>query len=455
MEGLIPIIVGFAGLVLGALLVYFADKRRLDDAMGMLNRRDEDLKAQQQRVTELTDDLTESTQKCGVLEGQFEQAQRAHKERVEELNDMKKSATDAFKALAADALKDNREQFVEAAGEKIDPLSEQLKEYEELLIKMQVDHTERSTQTQESVKNLVGELEKQRAMATDLKSLLKGPTQRGRVGEMMLEVILERVGLVDGKHYTMQQSSQVDGQTRRPDCTVYMPNNGRIVIDCKTPLNSYHDAMEVESEEDRATHLKQHAANVRRDIDALNSKQYRDEAVGNSLVVMYLPIEASLAAALYHDTEIMDYGLERNVVLSSPTLLFALLQTIALGWQQEQLRKNSAEVANLGTELIKRLATVAGHLRSHGKGLKSAVEGYNKTIASVDSQLFATARRFKRLGVPGDTSELVLGEVSDDLRDFNKDELTSPPDRAAIEALTPLDDDESEDAQSGVLELTD
>ncbi|MCH8979563.1 MAG: DNA recombination protein RmuC [Armatimonadetes bacterium] len=401
------------------------------------------------------DKLAAAQADVAALNAQIKASENTHKDHIEELKQMRVSAQDAFKVLAENALKENREEFLEGAKrnfkeqrekieEFVDPLNEKLDEYEEHINRLQKEHAGTSAENRKQIEHLVDELNKHREMATDLKSLLKGPTQRGRVGEMMLKVLLERVGLVEGQHYTMQQTSQVAGQTRRPDCTVFMPNEGRIVIDCKTPLNSYHDAMEQEGEEERTKHLKQHAANVRRDINELNSKQYRDEAVGNSMVVMYLPIESSLAAALYHDPEIMDYGLERNVVLSSPTLLFALLHTVALGWQQERLRESTEEIKALGTELVTRVRIVADHLGSVGKNLEDAVKAYNRAVGSMDRNLLTTARRFQSSGASADTKEINIRNAVVEVRGFDKPELQAPPTKTETDALTHIEDEAAE-----------
>lgn len=335
------------------------------------------------------------------------------------LAEAEKKLTDTFRALSADALKATNEEFIKTAQEVlkqhttenkgdlekrqqaiealVKPLQENLAKQEQQLNEIEKSAAHRTSQQSELMRNLQDELEKQRMSAMDLKAILKGPTQRGRMGELQFEVVLQRAGLVRGQHYDLQVQTE---SGKRPDCVIRLPDEGRIVVDIKTPLNSYQDAMEIEDEAARTLKLDEHARLLRQTIDKLAGKEYegREEAI----VVMYLPIEASLSAALLRDPEITAYGWEKGVVVASPTLFFAFLRSIALAWRQHQLNQNYREIVEVGKQMLTRLRVVTDHFVSLGDHLNKTVDAYEKTASSIDRNLYTSARRFQSLGVPID-----------------------------------------------------
>lgn len=383
------------------------------------------------------------------LSTQIEERASAHEEKLLELKEMRESAEDAFKVLAQDALKENRDEFLKGAEDSfddqrekiegfVDPLKKQLDKYEEHLGKMQKEHIDSSSANRERLSHLMEELKKQQQLATDLKGLLQGPTQRGRIAEMLLESMLERAGLIKDQHFEMQHTIEVDGKSYRPDCRMRMPGYGEIFIDVKAPLDAYKDAVATDDENVREQKFKEHTANVRAAIDDIASKPYKDASQGPALVIMYLPIEASLTVAQVQDPDIISYGWDRGVIVASPTLLFVLLQTVALAWQQERLRESTEEVKKLGTELVTRVRVVAGHLDDVGRRLDSTVKAYNSSVGSMDRMLFTTSRKFQELGASSDTKELKLRNTVVEIKQFEKPELQSPPTDEELQALTEI-----------------
>jgi DNA recombination protein RmuC len=356
------------------------------------------------------------------FETTLEERQNALEKQEALLQDAESKLTDTFKALSADALKNTTDEFIKTAQEVlkqhttqsqgdlekrqqaienvVKPLQETLGKYEQQLGDIEKSTAYRASEQTELLRGLQDELEKQRMSAKDLKAILKGPTQRGRMGELQFEVVLQRAGLVRGQHYELQVQTEAG---KRPDCVIRLPDDARIIVDIKTPLNSYQDAMELEDETARNAKLDEHARHLRATIDKLAAKEYggRDEGI----VVMYLPIEASLSAALLRDPEITSYGWEKGVVVASPTLFFAFLRSIALAWRQHQLNQNYREIVDVGKQMLIRLRVVTEHFVDLGGHLGKAVRAYENTASSIDRNLYATARRFQTLGVPDDLTK--------------------------------------------------
>lgn len=412
--------------------------------------------------------------KCERLEGEMASDRRSFDERKLELESTLKQAeetlTTAFKSLASEALGTSNKQFLELAKETLDkyqeqakgdldkkhtaidtvvkPLAESLLKYEQNLQRLEKDQSERDHKTAEQIQQLVRGVQMQQSTMSDLKGLFRGPTSRGRVGEIFLKRMLEAAGLEEGLHYEMQASETTEAGRQRPDCIVKMPNAKGLIIDCKTPLNAYEDSLALEDDLARGLKLKEHAANVRREVDSLAKRSYTDLSIDAELVVMYLPIEASLSAALQIDPEITSYGWDRRIVVTTPTLLYALLQIVALDWRQESIRKNAAEITKLGKDVVDRIRIVADHFRRVGSGLKQANDSYNKAVSSLDRNLLTTAKTFQKLGTGRDAKIDAVPEIPSIIEEFKKPDLLTlpPPERVAelnlFAQIEELDDEE-------------
>lgn len=232
-----------------------------------------------------------------------------------------------------------------------------------------------------------------------LSTALRKPQVRGQWGEMQLRRAVEIAGLVDRCDFTEQHHVVHDGAALRPDLVVHLAGGCNVVVDSKVPLDAFLDATAAE-ESDRAPHLARHARQVRAHVDALGSKRYW-QALGDSpeFVVLFLPGEAFLSAALDGDRTLLEYAGARDVVLATPTTLIALLKTVAHGWTQERLLDQTREIHELGRELHQRIAKVADHVDRMGRSLRSSVEHYNNAVGSLESRVLVTARRFEELGV--------------------------------------------------------
>lgn len=233
-----------------------------------------------------------------------------------------------------------------------------------------------------------------------LSTALRRPQVRGRWGELHLRRAVELAGLVDRCDFAEQV--RLDGGARRPDLVVRLVGGRSVVVDAKVPLDAYLDATSTDDEVQHRQHLTRHAAQLRSHVDTLGSKQYwRSLPESPDFVVLFVPAESFLAAALEADPTLIEYAAARQVVLSTPTTLIALLRTVAHGWQHEALADQAREVHQLGRELHDRLATMTGHLGQLGRSLNASVGHFNQAVGSLESRVLVSARRFGDLAPPG------------------------------------------------------
>ncbi|MCW2780642.1 MAG: hypothetical protein JWR35_1091 [Marmoricola sp.] len=232
-----------------------------------------------------------------------------------------------------------------------------------------------------------------------LSSALRKPQVRGQWGEMHLRRSVELAGLVERCDFDEQVHLTYDGP-QRPDLVVHLAGKKSIVVDSKVPLDAYLDALATDEEDEQAGHLRRHARQLRTHVDALSGKAYwRALPSTPEFVVLFMPAESFLSAALETDPSMIEYAAVRNVVLATPTTLIALLRTIAHGWTTETLAERTREIHELGRDLYTRLGVMGGHLDKVGRSLKASVEAYNRAIGSLESRVFVTARQFEDIGV--------------------------------------------------------
>lgn len=234
-----------------------------------------------------------------------------------------------------------------------------------------------------------------------LVAALRSPNTRGRWGEMQLERVVELGGMTRYCDFDVQATAWVDGQMVRPDMVIRLSRGRNIIVDAKVPFGAYLDALSTEDPEEKQGYLRRHSHLVRSHVGTLASKSYVEAfAPTPEFVVLFMPADPFLDAALEHDPELLDFAFSRGVVLATPTTLFALLRTVGLGWQQETIAEKAQEVQRLGAQLYTRLGTMAEHYNRLGSSLDKAVEAFNATLGSMDSRVMVTARRLKDLDVP-------------------------------------------------------
>jgi DNA recombination protein RmuC len=235
-----------------------------------------------------------------------------------------------------------------------------------------------------------------------LAGALRSPHVRGRWGELQLERVVDLAGMVEHCDFTRQAHVRGgdDEGAQRPDLVVHLAGGKQVVVDAKVPFAAYLESTEARDEAVRRERLAAHARQVRAHVDALGAKAYwRRFDPTPEFVVMFVPGEVFLSAALEADPALLEHAFGVDVVIATPTTLMALLRTVAYAWRQEALARNAAEVHALGRELHGRLATLSGHLARLGRSLDGSVRSFNETVSSLESRVLVTARRFTDLSV--------------------------------------------------------
>jgi DNA recombination protein RmuC len=243
-----------------------------------------------------------------------------------------------------------------------------------------------------------------RRETTSLATALRRPQVRGRWGELHLRRAVELAGLVARCDFDEQVSLRHDGAVLRPDLVVHLAGGKQVVVDAKVPLDAFLDATSADDEEEQLAHLRRHARQLRQHVDVLGAKTYwRALPASPEFVVLFVPGESFLSAALEADPALLEYAATRQVVLATPTTLIALLRTVAHAWTQEALADKAREIHALGRELHERIGTMGEHLDKLGRSLTAAVGAYNRAVGSLESRVLVSARRLGELEVaPGE-----------------------------------------------------
>ncbi len=314
----------------------------------------------------------------------------------------------AVKTLSTEALDANSARFLELADSRLSgyvrPLKESLERMDRQLQGVERIRHEAYGKLTESVTLLRGDQDRLRIETGNLAAALQKPHVRGRWGEIQLKRVIEMAGMIEHCDFDEQRSTTgEDGNVLRPDVIVRLPGEKQVVIDSKVPLVAYLDAMrEDASDDERRARLSDHARHVREHIQRLGQKAYwRQLPATPEFVVMFLPDESFLRAALEQDASLIELAVSNNVIPASPTNLIGLLRAIHYGWQQETIAESAREVSELGRELYKRLATMGAHVGRLGKSLDGAVKAYNETVGSLERQVLVQARRFEQHGITG------------------------------------------------------
>jgi DNA recombination protein RmuC len=261
------------------------------------------------------------------------------------------------------------------------------------------------SQLKQQVEDVRHSTESLRRETVGLATALRKPQVRGRWGELHLRRVVELAGLVDRCDFTEQMTGVAgDRETRvRPDLVVHLAGGKNVVVDAKVPLDAFLDATSAEDEEVATAHLRRHARQLRQHVDALAGKAYwRALGATPEFVVLFVPGESFLSAALEADPSLLEYAAERMVVLSTPTTLIALLRTVAYAWTQQTLADKTREIHELGRDLHDRLISMSSHLDRLGRSLNGAVSAYNRAVGSLEHRVLVSARKFSELGVGAD-----------------------------------------------------
>ncbi len=245
----------------------------------------------------------------------------------------------------------------------------------------------------------------QKSLAKETQNLVKAlrrPEVRGRWGEITLRRLVELAGMVEHCDFIEQVHTESDGQIIRPDMIVNMPDQRQLVVDVKTPLDAYLEAVEAPDDAQRKLGLERHAKNVRAHIRMLSTKAYWGQFEESpEFVILFIPGDQFLSAALAEEPDLIEYALSRQIILATPTSFVALLKAVAYGWRQLALAENAKEIRALAEDLYGRLATFVTHMNRVGRQLASSVENYNRAVGSLERSVLPGARKFTELGVHG------------------------------------------------------
>lgn len=368
-------------------------------------------------------DCGEARAECTRLSTAQAEREKAFELRMTELLEAREALSAQFSEIGGKLLGEAQKHFLERAdarfnqaGEKseeklkalLQPVEATLKRYEEGLSKVEKERIDSYAGLREAV-DLVrsGQTQVRDETAKLVNALRSSPKARGRWGEQSLRNVLEQAGLSSYADFQSEVSVTTDEGRLRPDVIVRLPGGRKLIIDAKCSLNAFLDAHHEADETVRLAHLKAHAQSIRNHALQLGSKNYWQQfGEAADYVVMYIPGEHFLTAALEQDDGLWEWAFERRVLLATPTNLVAIARTVASIWRQEKLAEEAAEIARLGKELHARLATMGSHVVKLGRNLELATGAYNAFVGSLESQVMTQAKRFETLEVSGGAKEI-------------------------------------------------
>jgi len=374
----------------------------------------------EKKYEDLFNNYSELEKKNILLQSNLEQEKKNLSEKISLLQNAEEKLSDTFKALSSDALSKNNQSFLDLAQIAFSKLQEKAKSDLELNKKSVGNLVDPIKLALDSVGQKLGDLEKSRVGAYEalkqqvgdliisqnslknetsrLVSALKTPNTRGRWGEVQLRRVVELSGMVEHCDFQEQVAVNNTDTKIRPDMVIYYPGNKQVIVDSKVPLTAYLKSLESSDEIEKKFLLKDHAKQLRDHVIKLSKKEYWSQFQDSpEFVIMFLPGEIFFSVAIEQDPELIEFAMRKKVLITTPTTLLALLHTIAWGWRQENLAENAKQIVKIGQELYKRLCDLSQHFEKLGKSVSYVVTHYNQTVASLESRVLVSARKFKEI----------------------------------------------------------
>lgn len=371
------------------------------------------------------------------------------------LEQAREALGDSMKALAADALATSNQSFLELAKAHleqlqqkttqeleqrkqavehiVDPIRESLQKVDGKLQQLELARTRAYSELSVQVRQLAETQNQLRSETGNLVSALRDrPNVRGRWGEIQLRRVVEMAGMLEHCDFETQAHVATEDGRLRPDLIVKLPGAKTVVVDSKFAGQAYLESLSARTDEERVAKLRDHARQVRDHIAKLSGKSYWSQFdSAPEFVVLFIPGETFLSAALEHDPSLIEEGVNQQVILATPTTLIALLRAVAYGWRQERIAESAKAISDLGRELYGRLATLTEHFAKVGRGLDTAVRSYNETVGSLETRVLPSARKFRDHGISPASELAELGGVERTVRPVTAPELPAGDDAEA------------------------
>jgi len=352
-----------------------------------------------------------------------------------------------MKALASDALASSNKSFLELAKSQLEqlqqkttqdldqrkqavehlvaPIKESLSKVDGKLQELEVARTRAYSDLSTQVRVLAEGQKDLRSETGNLVSALRDrPNVRGRWGEIQLRRVVEMAGMLEHCDFETQYHVTTDDGRLRPDLVVKLPGSKTVVVDAKCAGQAYLESLQCDNEEDRLAKLRDHARQMRDHVTKLSAKSYWSQFDETpEFVVLFIPGEPFLSAALEQDPALIEDGVNQQVILATPTTLIALLRAVAYGWRQETIAESAKAISDLGRELYSRLATLTDHFAKVGRGLETAVKSYNEAVGSLETRVLPSARKFKEHGISPAAELAPLNVVDRGVRPVSAPEL--------------------------------
>ena len=411
-------------------------RARIREAETLMAERDEARSTQRQQEQELLE-----------ANGKLSRIEADHAARIEEMNTFRAELENRFKGIASTVTQSTREDFIkefrDLTGEEtaksiermdktVKPLRESIEKLDKQSQQMEQVRQKAYGSVEEMIAGTGRQLSELNLTTTSLRQALSAPQQRGRWGELTLERVLEVSGMLEHVTYERQHHTPGEDGAVRPDAIIHMPRELTVPVDAKAPLTSYLEAHDAADDSQQRAALEQHARSLMGHARQLGSKSYADAIEGQSpdFVVLFLPAETILDAAMTAQPSIWEDAWTRHrVLIATPGLLIALLRTIGVAWQQEEIQRNAQDIADAAKLLYERLGTFTKHVDTVGGALDRAVKAYNDSVGSFERRVLPQARRMEELGAVGDGQKIEEPRVLDgSTRQLNAPELNAGSD---------------------------